>query len=505
MKHAPLLFVISSVFASTGMSEVTYHRDVAPIIYGNCTSCHREGENAPFPLSSFDEVSKKARTIRRVVNEHYMPPWHASPQLSHFSDIRRLDDSEIELINQWVESGKQEGNIQDTPELPTFPRGWQLGEPDIILTMSRAYPVAADGPDVYRNFVLPLELDEDKWVKAIELRPSTRAVVHHSLFFLDDSGTARKLEGKDGKPGFQGMKFRKSGSLGGYVPGVSPRLLPGDLARPLPKGSDFVLSTHFHPSGKPELEQTKVGIYLADKAPSRLIQEIQIPPGFGRGIGIDIPPGEKNYTITDNFTLPVDAEAVAITGHAHYLAETMAMTAKFPDGEERVLLEIPDWDLDWQDTYYFKEKVILPSGTVLTTVITYDNSEDNYDNPFSPPRRIKWGLESTDEMGSVTLLAVPVKASDTAALSRQTKINQTKILAQLGREFSNTRLLEGLPSMIRFLDKNSDGTLQSNELPTRLRGALLPRLDKDKNKELDPSELQVLQDWLESLKASRDE
>jgi hypothetical protein len=182
----------------------------------------------------------------------------------------------------------------------------------------------------------------------------------------------------------------------------------------------------------------------------------------------------------------------------------MAMTAKFPDGEKRVLLEIPDWDLDWQDTYYFKDKVILPSGTVLTTVITYDNSEDNYDNPFSPPRRIKWGLESTDEMGSITLLAVPVKATDTATLSRQTKINQTKSLAQLGREFSNTRLLEGLPLMIRFLDKNSAGTLQSSELPTRLRGALLPRLDKDKNKELDPSELQILQDWLESLKASRD-
>ena len=504
MKYAPILFIISSLMASPSRSEVTYHRDIAPIIYGNCTGCHREGESAPFPLSSFEEVSKKARTIRQVVSDRYMPPWHASQQLTHFSDIRRLDDYEIELINQWVDSGKPEGDIQDTPDLPTFTQGWQLGEPDIILTMAQAYPVAADGPDVYRNFVLPLNLDEDKWVKAIELRPSARAVVHHSLYFLDDSGAARKLEGKDGKPGFRGMKFRRSGSLGGYVPGVSPRLLPGDLAHPLPKGSDFVLSTHFHPSGKPELEQTKVGIYLADKPPSRLIQEIQIPPGFGRGVGIDIPPGEKNYTITDNFTLPVDAEAVCITGHAHYLAETMTMTAKYPNGEQRVLLDIPDWDLDWQDTYYFDEKVILPSGTVLTTVITYDNSEDNYDNPFSPPRRVKWGLESTDEMGSITVLAVPVNATDITELSRQTKINQVKILAQLGREFSNSRLLEGLPMMIRFLDKDSDGTLQSSELPERLRVALLPRLDKDGNKALDPSELQILQDWVESLKASRD-
>ena len=252
------------------------------------------------------------------------------------------------------------------------------------------------------------------------------------------------------------------------------------------------------------MEQTTVGIYLADKAPTRQIQEIQIPPGFGRGMGINIPAGEANYTITDSFTLPVDAEAVSITGHAHYIAENMNMTAKYPDGEERVLLDIPDWDLDWQDNYFFNDKIILPAGTVLTTTITYDNSESNNDNPFSPPKRIKWGRESTDEMGSITLLAVPTEADDITKLTRQTKINQAKIFAQLGRQFSNARVLERFQMVIKFLDKDMDGSLQSSELPERLRSPLLLRLDIDKNKALDASELKTLQDWLESMKASED-
>ena len=504
MKSTLFLATFAALATSSTFAEVTFHQDIAPIIYANCTSCHRDGESAPFPLSNFEEVSKKARTIKRVVNDRYMPPWHASPELTHFADLRRLAEEEILLINHWVKAGKPEGNSEDAPPLPEFAEGWQLGEPDIILTMNEAYPVPAEGPDVYRNFVLPMDLPEDKWVKAIELRPSARAVVHHSLYFLDDSGTARKLDGKDGKPGFHGMSFRTSGSLGGYVPGVSPKHLPGDLARPLPKGSDLVLSTHFHPSGKVEMEQTTVGIYLANKAPTRQIQEIQIPPGFGRGMGINIPAGEANYTITDSFTLPVDAEAVSITGHAHYIAENMNMTAKYPDGEERVLLDIPDWDLDWQDNYFFNEKIILPAGTVLTTTITYDNSENNYDNPFSPPKRIKWGRESTDEMGSITLLAVPTEADDITKLTRQTKINQAKIFAQLGREFSNARILERFQMVIKFLDKDMDGSLQSSELPERLRSPLLLRLDIDKNKTLDASELKTLQDWLESMKASED-
>lgn len=497
----PALF--APLLAPAAEPAVTYHRDIAPIVYANCTGCHRPGESGPFPLTNYAEVSRRALTISRVVNDRYMPPWHANTEATKFLDVRRLDPEEITMIDRWIAAGKPEGDLAEAPPYPAFTEGWQLGEPDLILTMKEAYPVPAEGRDIYRNFVLPIDLPEDKWVKAIELRPSARSVVHHSLFFLDDSGTARTLDGKDGKPGFSGMTFRMSGALGGYVPGVSARKLPGDLARPLPKGSDLVLSTHFHPSGKAEMEQTTVGIHFADAAPAKKLEELQLPPGFGRSAGIDIPPGEKDYRIEDSFTLPVDVEAHFVSGHAHYLCETMLMTASLPDGTERILLDIPDWDMDWQDTYYFAEPVVLPAGTVVKSVITYDNSADNPDNPTNPPVRVKWGRESTDEMGSITLSGVALDAEDAARLNLSTKANRARIFTQLGRELRDTGVLERLSTIVKGLDADGDGLLQESELPPRMRAALLLRLDEDGDKALNPSEIETLRDWLEALKAGR--
>ncbi|MEX2580702.1 MAG: cytochrome c [Verrucomicrobiales bacterium] len=496
MKTFSLLLIALPAGLAAKDSEVTYHRDIAPVVYENCTACHREGASAPFPLTNYEEVSRKARTIRRVVNDRYMPPWHANPEATAFLGVRRLEDRQIELIDRWVEAGKPEGDPADAPEMPAFTEGWQLGEPDLVLTMAEPFEVPADGPDIYRNFALPIDLPEDQWIKAIELRPSARSVVHHSLYFLDDSGAARKLDGKDGKPGFRGMAFRRSGSLGGYVPGVSPRKLPGDLARPLPKGSDLVLSTHFHPSGKPEKERTTVGLHFADGPPSRQLQAVQVPPAFGRGVGIDIPAGESDYTVEDTFKLPVDVEAISVSGHAHYLCTSMIMTATLPDGSSRVLLDVPNWDLDWQDTYYFAEEVILPADTVLKSVIKYDNSEGNPNNPHDPPRRVKWGRESTDEMGSITLAGVPLDESDSRRLSAATKIDRAKIIGQLAKELRNGNVLRRLPQIVKALDRNGDGTLQESELPDRMKSGLIMRLDADGDKALSPSELAALQDWL---------
>lgn len=499
-----LLLLPFPLLSSADDEAVTYHRDIAPIVYQHCTSCHREGESAPFPLTNYEEVSRKALTINRVVNDRYMPPWHANTEVTKFLDVRRLEAEQITLIDRWVAAGKPEGDPAEAPAFPSFTKGWQLGEPDLVVKMAAPYEVPADGPDIYRNFVLPLDLPEDKWVKAIELRPSARSVVHHSLYFLDDSGTARKLDGKDGKPGFSGMSFRQSGALGGYVPGVSPRKLPGDLARPLPKGSDLVLSTHFHPSGKPELEQTTVGIYLTDTPPSRKLEELQVPPGFGRSAGIDIPAGEKKFTIKDSYKLPVDVEAFSVSGHAHYLCTTMKMTATHPDGSTRILLDIPDWDLDWQDTYFFAEPVVLRAGTVIESVITYDNSADNPENPHNPPKRVKWGRESTDEMGSITLVGVALDAADDQRLNLSNKAQRVKLFAELGKELRNTGVLERLPSIVKNLDANGDGSLQESELPQRMRAGLLMRLDEDGDRALNPSELESLKDWLASMKADRE-
>ncbi len=484
--------------------EVTFNRDIAPIIYQNCSSCHRPGESAPFALLSYDDVSRRARTIGRVIEDRYMPPWHADAETSaNFVAVRKLADEEIERFLAWVEQGKPEGDPDSAPEPPQFTDGWQLGEPDLVISMDEGYEVPAEGPDIYRNFAIPLDLPEDKWVKAVELRPSARSVVHHALFFLDDSGTARSLEGRDGRPGFAGMAFRRSGSLGGYVPGVTPRMLPGDLALPLPAGSDFVLSTHFHPSGKREVEKTKVGLFFADKPPSRQINRIQLPPAFGRGAGIDIAPGETDFSIEDRFVLPVDVELVKIGGHAHYICSEMTMTATLPDGSVKNLLHIPDWDLDWQDDYHFREGMTLPAGTELHAVVRYDNSAENPDNPFAPPRRIRWGRESTDEMGSITLSVVAADAADEGRLRMSRAMKNAGSLTGIASELRHLSVARRLPQIVSRLDRNGDGDLEEAELPERMRRPLLDRLDVDGSGSLDPSEIQTLKDWLESLEEKR--
>ncbi len=505
MKRFLLFFSFLLPIDSEAVDDPNFNEHIAPLIHENCTECHRPGEAGPFSLITYKDIFKRARMLDQVISDRYMPPWHPVHGTAEYSNSRRLSDEQIELFAAWLEAGKPEGDPDKAPVPPSFPKGWQLGEPDLVVTMAKAYPVPADGRDIYRNFVLPLDLPEDKWVKAVELRPSARSVVHHSLFFLDSTGSARKMDGKDGKPGFNGMGFQKSGSLGGYVPGSTPKKFPGDLALPLPKGADLVLATHFHPSGKAEMEQTKVGFFFADKPPSVKLETVQVPPGFGRGMKIDIPAGESNYKVEDTFRIPVDVKAIQVSGHAHYIAQDMKMVATLPDGRELILLHIDDWDLDWQDNYIFAEPILLSAGTVLKTTIIYDNSAGNPDNPFSPPQRIKWGRESTDEMGSVTLMVVPDNSEKSRRLSTANKLNQVKILAQVGQKLRNSRVLDRLPQIVENLDKNTDGLLQSGELPARMRKPLIDKLDEDGNDALDSEEIETLRQWLRSMKKPQEE
>lgn len=431
-------------------SDVTYAKHIAPILYQNCVSCHRPGQAGPFSLLSYADARGHSDTIRSVVHERYMPPWKAAAPVDAFVGERRLTDEQVRLIATWVDAGCPEGNASDLPPRPTFSDGWALGTPDLVVKMSAPFEIPAEGGDVYRSFVLPAGLGDDKWVKAIELHPKAKSAVHHALFFIDSTGAARELDGADGKPGIGGMGFlgggRGSGAgallknalqkggvrgqfagimgLGGYVPGTTPQRLPADLALPLPKGSDIVMQTHFHPSGKPEVEQAELALYFADRPPSKMLAPIQVPPLFGIGKAIDIPAGERAYTVADSFTLPIEVDAYIVGGHAHYICRRMSLTAKLPDGSERVLLRIDDWDLDWQDRYTYRDPVRLPAGTVLSATLIYDNSSDNPENPHSPPQRIRWGRQSTDEMGSIGLTVVAVdehqRPTLQAALRRHT-------------------------------------------------------------------------------------
>jgi hypothetical protein len=423
--------VFLAAAAANPSQPVTFARDIAPIVFNQCATCHHPGEAAPFSLTSYADVKKRGALIATVTQSRYMPPWHAAPNFGEFAGERRLTDDQIALIAKWVKEGMPEGDHSAMPELPRFVDGWHLGKPDLVVSMPRGFSLPASGPDIYRNFVIPLDIPEDKWVRAVEFHPGTRSVVHHCLFSYDATGALRKRDGEDGKPGFSGMdggRSRNGGSLGGWAVGATPVPLADGLAFPLPKGSDLVLQEHFHLTGKPETEVSTVGIYFAEKAPERRLMGIQVPAIFGLGAHIDIPPGEKHYTVRDSFTIPVDIKAWGMSAHAHYLAKDMKAIATKPDGTTVPLLWIPDWDFAWQDRYPYKQPFVLPKGTRIDVTLVYDNSADNPHQPSNPPKRVWWGEGSFDEMGSMTLQATAVRKEDEAELYRAIRAEHAKAI-----------------------------------------------------------------------------
>ena len=491
--------------------KVTFTEHIAPIIFNNCSSCHRSGEVAPFDLLNYRDVKKRGRMIARVTKSRYMPPWHPVPGHGDFSDSRRLQDRDVELLARWVKDGMEEGNPASLPKMPDFPDGWQLGEPDLVVSMEKAYRVHASGSDIYRNFVVKVALPEDKWVTAIEIRPSARAVLHHSLFFVDTTGEARRSDGRNGTVGFRGMGFRRTGSLGGWAVGGSARKLPQELSMPLPKGADIVLASHFHPSGKVEMEKTTLGLHFSDKPPHRKLLAFQVPPVYGSLSGIDIPPGDANYTIRDSFTVPVDIDLIGAGGHAHYIGKFMQATATFPDGTTKPLFYIDKWDFNWQGRYHYTEPVRLPKGTVINGAVGFDNSAENPFNQFDPPRRVRWGLESSDEMGSVIFKAICVNKGDEGRFERGVRQQMLetgrRLGGRLGGRFGSLGgrrgrgspsggssvggLLGRLRDRIRNLDRDGDGKIDKTEMEGRYK-RYVERLDTNGDGVVDSSEIEGL-------------
>jgi mono/diheme cytochrome c family protein/peroxiredoxin len=434
MRIVPLAVIVLFLTSRTAKAaeelpaNVTFAEHIAPIVFHQCATCHRPGQVAPFSLLNYADTRKHAKTMLRVIQDRYMPPWQPEPGYGEFRNERRLTQAQIALFDKWVKTGMAEGDPQKTPKLPKFPDGWRLGTPDLVVKMDRPFEVPADGPDIYQNFVIPLGVKEDKWVTAVEFRASAPEVVHHVLYFLDNSGRARAKIKQEGQPGFSGMGFRPTGSLGGWAVGAIPIRLPDGLAYPLSKGSDLVLQTHFHLSGKPVKEELTVGIYFADKPPQRTLANLQLPPSFGIFSNVDIPAGQAKFKVTDSFILPVDVDLVAAGAHAHYLGKTMQATAKLPDGTEKKLFSIRDWDFNWQGQYLYKDFVRLPKGTILHGEVTWDNSAANPRNPTIPPVQVRWGEGSKDEMGQVNLLMVAAdEANKDKSRLRGDKIDWEKL------------------------------------------------------------------------------
>jgi hypothetical protein len=471
MRHWLLAIVVASIWYSSVHGQdkavpnvpdqVNFADHVAPIVFSKCVTCHRPGEAAPFALLTYQDVRKRAKMIRLVTEQRTMPPWHPAPGHGEFLNERCLSDQQIAVIKRWVDTGMAEGDPKNLPKPPEFPEGWALGKPDLVVTMDKAYTVPATGRDIYATFTLPVNLPEDKWVTAVDLKASARSVVHHVLLF---AASGNKKIGKGG--GLAGLALGGGNSLGGWVPGTLAQHLPNDLAMPLPKGSNIVLQTHFHPSGKEEQEKTTVALYFAKKKPARTLVNFQAPPFFGIASGLNIPADAKDYQVKGKFKVPVDVELISIMGHAHYVCESMRATATLPDGTTKSLLYLPHWDFNWQSTYQYKEPVKLPKGTVIDVVITYNNSADNPANPYNPPKRIKWGEASTDEMGSVIINCVASQESDAAVLKRAILLQLIETVGSKFGDFKKSNTPEPQPKDTPFAELQA-----ATKVPLHLEGA----------------------------------
>ena len=400
---------------------VTFTRHVAPIVFEHCAPCHRPGGSGPFTLLTYDDAARRARQIAEVTTSRFMPPWLPEPGYGEFVGERRLTGPQIATLAAWAASGAAEGDAADLPEPPATVDGWALGEPDLTVTLPVPYTLPADGPDVFRNLVMPLPVAETRWVRTVELRPGNPQFVHHAIMAVDDTTSSRRREAEEteqpDQPGFSGMEmglaFMPDGHLMGWTPGMAPNPGIDGLAWRLDPGTDFVLQLHMLPSGRPETIAPVAGFHFADAPPSG-------PPLYLIRLDadhlLDIPPGDPGFVVSDAVELPIDVEVHAVYPHAHYLAQSMEGRATLPDGTERWLIRIDDWDFDWQDVYRVREPYVLPAGTTLSMRFTYDNSAANPRNPHDPPRRVRAGNRSSDEMAHLQLQVRPRRAADLVLL-----------------------------------------------------------------------------------------
>jgi Flp pilus assembly protein TadD/mono/diheme cytochrome c family protein len=404
----------SSLKPSTAQAQVTFNRDIAPIVFRNCAQCHHPGEAGPFPLLTYADVKTHGRQIAFVTSKRIMPPWLPEQGELKFADELRLSNKEIATIQTWVDQGEIEGSPSDLPPQPAFSAGWQLGKPDVIVRATKPYLLPASGSDSYWNFVFRTPVHRSRWLKAIEIRPGDKRLVHHANVLVDREESGRRLEKEPGA-GFGGMEliieseaFDPDSHFLFWKPGSSPYVEPDGMALRLDKNTDLVLNTHFQPSGKPELIQPTLGLYFTDKPATMHPILLQLD----NDRMLDIPPGEKNFLVSDDFTLPVDASVLAIYPHAHYLGKDMLAIAILPDGTKKTLIHIGNWDLNWQAVYRYAEPVDLPAGTTISMRFTYDNSADNIRNPNQPPKRVLAGNRASDEMAHLWLQVLPKESSD---------------------------------------------------------------------------------------------
>jgi len=403
---------------------VTFNKDVAPIFFKNCASCHRQGELAPMSLLTYKDARPWARSIKEKVVTRQMPPWHADPQYGHFINDARLGQEEIDTIAAWVDGGAKEGSPKDLPPVPAFVAGWKVGKPDVVFTMKEEYTLAAAGSDEYINFTMPTNFKEDVWVQAAEINPGNKRVVHHVIAFIQtpqmiaqggrkspgpqsifyEDGTLVRV--KQDAPVFDdscdspsGGFARGSGQEGlgfplcFYTPGKDVDVYQEGMAKLVPKGSNIIIQVHYSKTtGKVEKDRSSVGLILA-KAPPR-----QVVTSFGvLNHYFKIPPGADNHEVKGCYTLSRDVELLDYLPHMHVRGKDMKYEVLYPDGRRETLISVPRYDFNWQTLYRLEKPLLLPKGSKLIVTAHFDNSEKNKSNP-DPTKTVRFGDPTYDDM-----------------------------------------------------------------------------------------------------------
>ena len=403
----------------------------------------------PFSLLTYKDAAKRAGFLRDVTASREMPPWRAVHGYGDFHDAGRLSRRELAVLARWADDGAPEGDPADGTEPPTFPEGWQLGTPDLVATMPEPFVVPADATDIYRAFVLPLPLDRDTAVAAVEFRRGNRRVVHHARFYVDPTDECRRRDAAEAGPGFEsfgGGDILKPG-LGAWVPGLIPRMPPPDVGKVVRKGSDLILLVHYHGTGKEEVDRSSVGLFFCKTPPARRTSTISLS-----SIKIDIPPGESRHRIALTAYMKADAHAISVLPHGHFLMREISLRATLPGGQVVPMLWIDDWDFNWQGQYHFARPVPLPKGTRLDVVAYYDNSAENPFNPHQPPRRVKLGWASTDEMLGCHVQVIADDDESQRILDRGDAVRALKAgPTSSGRDPRNRRRSAGPPSLREIL------------------------------------------------------
>lgn len=402
--------------AHTQQTPPTFTKDVAPIIFKSCASCHRPGGSAPFSLLRYEDVKGRAARIAAATRDRIMPPWKPEPGYGEFADERRLTGEEIATLQRWLDGGAVEGDAALLPALPDWSGQWVLGEPDLVL-QTPTFTLRAGGDDVYRNFVLPVGTSGIRHIRAWQFLPGNAGVVHHSTMQFDPTGASRRLDAQDPEPGYEGLiphtVGNPEGFFLGWLPGHTASVAPEGMAWTLPSKADLVMMLHLRPSGREERVQASLGLYFSDGPPRLHPMLVRLTRQH-----MDIPPGERRYVVTDSFRLDIDVDVYTVQPHAHYLATEVKSFATLLDGTRQWLIYIRDWDFHWQGVFRYARPQFLPAGTTITMEYTYDNSAQNPHNAHSPPRRVTYGQRTDEEMAELWLQVVPRNAAERPRLAR---------------------------------------------------------------------------------------